>query len=162
MSSPLPRMPTRRWPNSAAGSPSAAASARGMETLKAIVRAEVLATIDSATRPQRYPATRCSGRCRSERPKLAVDWHAGPWLRGLQAPRQKAHGDLLCLRAVLRPGSRCHHITHTCEGDTALCVRPEHLLAVLPSEIGGSPLRSRRTYNRALLACINEYDCSWE
>jgi len=37
-----------------------------------------------------------------------------------------------------------HHITHTCADSDPLCVRPEHLLAALPSEIAGSPLRHRR------------------
>ena len=38
-----------------------------------------------------------------------------------------------------------HRVTHACEGNAARCVRPEHLIAVLPTEIEGSPLRKKRS-----------------
>jgi hypothetical protein len=38
-----------------------------------------------------------------------------------------------------------HRVTHTCEGNTARCVRPHHLIAVLPSDIEGSPLQKKRS-----------------
>jgi HNH endonuclease len=117
----------------------------GMETLKAIVRTEVLATIDSATPPASLPGDPLFWE-RVDRSGTCWLW-TGTRDRGYAV--FKRHGKKhMATRYVYElyygPVPDGHHITHTCEGDTTLCVRPEHLIAALPSEIGGSPLRSRR------------------
>jgi len=116
----------------------------GMATLKAIVRTEVLAAIDSAT-----PLTALLGD--------PLFWErvdrSGPcWLwigtqdRGYAVFKRNGKRRL-ATRYVYElyygPIPEGHRVTHDCE--QTLCVRPEHLIAALPSEIGGSPLKSRRT-----------------
>jgi len=117
----------------------------GMETLKAIVRTEVLATIASATPPASLPGDPLFW----ER----VDRSGSCWLwtgtKDKGYPVFKRNGKKhMATRYVYElyygPVPDGHHITHTCEGDATLCVRPEHLIAALPSEIAGSPLRPRR------------------
>jgi HNH endonuclease len=116
-----------------------------MHTLRAIVRTEVLNTAGSTAIPAPLPGNPLFW----ERVDRSGDCWLWTGTLDNGYPVFKRNGKKhMATRYVYElfygPIPEGHHITHSCQEINTRCMRPEHLVASLPSKTTGSPLRARR------------------